>query len=119
MKVKKFSRNFSKESKEFDDKMRLNAKVEIPSSRSQNFLKLYNASKEGSGWCKPFVGGNALKYLPLYKGNDIILFHNKSFKRGHALKERTKSIDEDSPYEESYKVTKPRHSEWEQATCQT
>ena len=60
-----------------------------------------------------------MKDLPLYKGNDIVLFHNKAFKRGHALKERTKIIDEDYPYEESYKVTKSRHSKWTQATCQT
>ena len=57
--------------------------------------------------------------ISLYKGSYLLFFHNKAFKIGHALKERTKIIDEDSPYEESYKVTKPRRSEWEQATCQT
>lgn len=120
MQVKNFSRNFSKASKEFDDKRRLTEEAEIPSSRSQKFLKLYNARKEGSGWCKPFVGGNALdNALPLYKGSDLLPFDNKAFKRGHALKKRTKSIDEDSPYEESYKVTKSRCSEWAKATCQT
>ena len=62
------------------------------------------------GWYKPFVGGNALNDLPVYKGSDILLFRNKAFKRGHALKERTKNIDEDSPYEKNYKVTKSRCS---------
>ena len=56
MQVKKFLINFSKESKQFHDKRRLGVETEIPSSRSQKFLKLYNARKEGLGWCKPFVG---------------------------------------------------------------